>query len=220
MANGHDDRQARPGEGPGGAATGGRPGGAAPRGEGVPADAGHPGHPGHAGHVGGRERYGGMKPGAAFFGWLVTVGVVVILTAIAGAIGLGAVDPTQLQSSPGTAGIVSAIVVLVLLAIAYFAGGYVAGRMARFNGLKQGGAVWVISIVIALLLGIVGTIAGAQYDVTSQLKLPALPVSGSSLTAGGLIALLVLLLVTLGAAMLGGKTGTNYHRKIDRAAGV
>jgi len=168
----------------------------------------------------GREEFGGIKPGAAFFGWLVTVGVIVILTAIAGAIGLGAVDPTQLQAAAGTAGIISAIVVLVLLAIAYFAGGYVAGRMARFNGLKQGGAVWVISIVIALLLGIVGTIAGAQYDVTSQLKLPALPVSGTSLTAGGLIALLVLLLVTLGAAMLGGKTGTQYHRKIDRATGV
>ncbi len=174
----------------------------------------------HAGAPGGREEFGGLKPGAAFFGWLVTVGVTVILTAIAGAIGFGAVDPAQVQGAAGTAGIVSAIVVLVLLGIAYFTGGYVAGRMARFNGLKQGVGVWVISIVVAILLAIIGAIAGAQYNVASQLRLPQLPVDAGSLTIGGLIALLVLLLVTLGAAMLGGKSGTQFHRKVDRAAGV
>ena len=212
MANEHDDRQGRPRE-TGSVATGGRAGGTAPRGEGAPVGAGHT-------DPGGREEFGGLKPGAAFFGWLVTVGVTVILTAIAGAIGLGAVDPAQLQGGAGTAGIIGAIIVLLLLAVAYFAGGYVAGRMARFNGLKQGVGVWAISIVVAILLAIVGAIAGAQYNVASQLRLPQLPVDAGSLTAGGLIALLVLLLVTLGAAMLGGKSGTRFHRKVDRAAGV
>jgi len=50
-----------------------------------------------------------------------------------------------------TVGWIGAIALLVVLFVAYFSGGYVAGRMARFNGLKQGLAVWVWALVIAML---------------------------------------------------------------------
>ena len=43
----------------------------------------------------------------------------------------------------GTVGIVGAIIVAVVLLVSYYAGGYVAGRMARFDGAKQGLAVWL-----------------------------------------------------------------------------
>jgi hypothetical protein len=43
-------------------------------------------------------------------------------------------------------------------------------------------------------------------------------VSTSDLTTGGVIALGAILLGSLLAAVLGGKVGQRYHRKVDRAA--
>lgn len=165
-----------------------------------------------------REEHGGFKLGAAFFGWLVTLGLTALLTAIAGAIGLSAADPSQLARSADTAGIVGAVVLLAILALAYFAGGYVAGRMGRFNGLKQGLGVWLIALLVAIVLAVAGAITGAALNVTQQLSLPPIPVALGSLAVGALIGLAVVLLATLGAALLGGKAGTRFHRKIDRAA--
>jgi hypothetical protein len=113
-----------------------------------------------------------------------------------------------------TVGLVSGILLLTVLAIAYFAGGYVAGRLSRFDGARQGMATWIIGLIVALVLGAAGALLGAGFNVLQQLNLPAIPV-GSEFTTGGLIASLLALLLTLGAAILGGKTGEKYHRKID-----
>jgi hypothetical protein len=37
--------------------------------------------------------------------------------------------------------------------IAFYTGGYVAGRLARFDGGRQGFGVWMIALVVALLAG-------------------------------------------------------------------
>jgi hypothetical protein len=64
---------------------------------------------------------------------------------------------------------------LVVLGIAYFAGGYVAGRMARFDGARQGVAVWIIGLLVVLLLAGAGAAFGAKYNVLAQLDLPGSP---------------------------------------------
>ena len=117
----------------------------------------------------------------------------------------------------GIAAIVSPVVVLVILALAYFVGGYVAGRLARFNGPKQGLGVWLIGVVLTVILAVAGVVLGAQFNVLAQLNLPTIPLDPGSLTIGGLIALVVILVATLLAAMAGGKAGTRYHRKVDDA---
>src|SRR5690242_16179278 len=83
------------------------------------------------------EKFGGANLGAAFFGWLVATGVSVLLIGIIGAIAAGigdAQDITQsdAERSAGTVGLTSAIVLVAVLLIGYYAGGYVAGRMSRF----------------------------------------------------------------------------------------
>lgn len=163
------------------------------------------------------RKKGGFSFGAAFFGWIVTLGLTLLLTAIASAIGLGAADPSQLASSAQTAGIIGAVVLLLILAIAYFCGGYVAGRMGRFAGLKHGVGVWVIALVVAILLGIAGAVLGSQFNLAQQLGLTRLPIDSGSATIGAIIGLVVTLAVTLGAAILGGRAGTRFHEKIDRA---
>jgi hypothetical protein len=170
-----------------------------------------------------RSRYGGIKWGAAFFGWLSANGLAVLLVALLSAAGV-AIGLTQGVSSTDeaaqqadTIGVVGGIVLLVILFLAYLAGGYVAGRMARFDGTRQGLAVWVIGLLVVLALAALGLVFGAQFNVLQQLNLPRIPIDEGTATTGGLIALVAVLLVTLLVAVLGGKLGDHYHRKVDRA---
>jgi MFS family permease len=175
-----------------------------------------------------REEHGGLNWGSAFFGWLVAIGVAALLTAIlsaaGAAVGLTQTSPSQAgsqaQDSADTVGIVGGIVLLAILGIAYYAGGYVAGRMSRFDGPRQGLGVWLIGLIVTVVLAVAGVLLGAQYNVLSQLNLPRIPVDEGSLTTGALIALVAIVLVTLLAAVTGGKQGTHYHRKIDRTGGI
>jgi hypothetical protein len=169
------------------------------------------------------EEYGGIKWGAAFFGWLSANGLAVLLIALLSAAGVaiglteGLPGQDEVESNAETIGIGGGIAVLVLLFVAYFAGGYVAGRMARFDGLRQGVATWLVGLLVVVALAVAGWALGSEYNVLADLDLPRIPVDEGTVTTGGIIALVAVLLVTLAGAVLGGKTGERYHRKVDRA---
>ena len=150
----------------------------------------------------------------------MAIGVATLLTAIlsaaGAAIGLTQSSPSEASANADTIGIVGAVLFLLVLLVAYFAGGYVAGRMSRFDGPRQGAGVWVIGLLVTILLAVAGVILGAEYNVLSQLSLPRIPVDEGSLTTGGVITLIAVVLGTLLAAIAGGKAGTRYHRKIDK----
>ena len=167
------------------------------------------------------DEYGGFNFGSAFFGWLVAIGVGVLLTAILSAagtaLGLTEVSETGARQNAGTIGIVGGILLLVVSMIAYFAGGYVAGRMSRFDGARQGFGVWLFGLIVTIAVALAGWLLGDKYNIFEQLNLPRIPVSAGDLTTGGIIALAAILLGTLLAAIFGGKVGQRYHNKVDRA---
>jgi hypothetical protein len=173
-----------------------------------------------------RARFGGIKWGAALFGWLTANGLAVLLLALLSAAGValglarGVDTAREATRQAGTLGIGGGIAVLVVLFLAYLAGGYVAGRMSRFDGARQGVAVWVIGLLVVLLLAVAGVVLGAQYNVLQQLNLPRIPIDEGTATTAGIITLVAILLVTLLGAVLGGKLGDRYHRRIDRAGFV
>jgi hypothetical protein len=169
-----------------------------------------------------REMFGGTNWGAGFFGWIVAVGMAILLSGIIGAIAAAvgdANDVTQsdLERRSGTIGITAAIVLLVVLLISYYAGGYVAGRMSRFSGARQGLAVWWIGIVVMLAAAALGWIFGDEYNVIDRVDIPDVPIPSDDLTAGGAVTIAAAVVVTLLGAAAGGKAGTHYHRKVDRA---
>jgi hypothetical protein len=166
-----------------------------------------------------REEFGGINWGAAFFGWLVAVGLGSLLLGIVAAAG-AAIGLTQndARANADTIGLGGAIALLVILMIAYYCGGYVAGRMSRFDGARQGFGAWLFGILVTVALAVVAVVLGSEYNVLEQLNLPSLPVGDSTLTTGGAIALAAVLLGSLLAAIGGGKAGERYHRKVDRAA--
>jgi hypothetical protein len=171
-----------------------------------------------------RDEYGGINWGSAFFGWLVSVGVAAILIGlVAGAgtaIGLTELSSKQANSNADTITLGGGIALLICLVIAYYAGGYVAGRMSRFDGARQGVGAWLVGVLITIVLGIVAAVLGSDYNVLSRLDLPRIPIGSETLTTGGIIATVAVLLGSLIAAIAGGKVGERFHRKVDRAAVV
>ncbi|HWI31983.1 MAG TPA: hypothetical protein VNT50_10860 [Microbacterium sp.] len=172
-----------------------------------------------------QARFGGFKFGSAFFGWLTATGTAVLLTAlvaaVAAAIGFGAgtVDEAAdvAAENTGTVGVVGAIVLGLVLLVAYFAGGYVAGRMARFSGVKQGIAVWLWAVVIAIVVAVITATAGSQWDILADLdSFPRIPVTPETATATGILTAVGAAVVTLAGAILGGAAGMRYHRRVDR----
>src|ERR671915_1023278 len=160
------------------------------------------------------DEFGGINWGSAFFGWLVTVGMAAILigllSAAGAAFGLSDVNDTE------TIGVAGGILLVLVLAAAYYCGGYVSGRMSRFDGGRQGIAVWALGLAVTLMLALAGTLFGAEYNVFEQLNLPRVPVDEGSLTAGAAVALVGVVVVTLGAAMGGGMVGERFHHRVDR----
>jgi membrane protease YdiL (CAAX protease family) len=174
-----------------------------------------------------KRRFGGIRWGAAFFGWVTAMGMAVLLSAVVAAVGaaLGLVSlsgtPVDVldQAAARTVGVAGAIVLLAILFVGYFCGGYVAGRMARFAGAKQGVAVWLWALLFAVIVAIAGAVAGVRFDALAS-GLPSFPVTVDELTTGSAATAVGALVASLVGAVLGGLAGMRYHRKVDRDLAV
>jgi hypothetical protein len=171
-----------------------------------------------------QRNFGGIKVGSAFFGWVAAMGIAVLLTALVAATGAAIGQSASgdlgnaVNDNASAIGLWGAVALAVIMFIAYYCGGYVAGRMARFNGALQGLTVWLWAVVIAIIVAILTAVAGSQYDILGNVNgFPRIPMSANDLTTAGIISAIVIALVSLGGAVLGGIAGMRYHRHVDRA---
>lgn len=173
-----------------------------------------------------KEQFGGIKVGSAFFGWLAATGTAVLLTALVAAAGtaVGLATNADLNEAANqaagnqTVGLVGIIALLVILFVAYYCGGYVAGRMARFNGARQGLMVWIWALIAAVVVAVLALVAGQRFNILANLNsFPRIPVNEGQLNTMSIIAAVVVAVVALIGAVLGGLAGMHFHRKVDRA---
>jgi hypothetical protein len=170
-----------------------------------------------------RERFGGSKLGAAFFGWLVAIGMTVLLTGVVALVvaAMGRnVASVPFLADAATVGLTGMGTAVAVLAIAYFFGGYVAGRLARFDGARNGLLAWLLGVIVAVLAGVAAAVVGASTNLAATIRLPAVPVDVTALTVSGAILLALTVIVTALTAALGGRLGERFHRRVDRAAGI
>jgi hypothetical protein len=169
------------------------------------------------------RRLGGIRWGSAFFGWVTAMGMVGLLSALvtAGAAATGLVSPTPDPiAAPPAMGVAGAAVLLAIIFVGYYCGGYVAGRMARFAGARQGVAVWLwtlfLAVIGAVIATVTGVVSGPQLDELVRLPMSGDLMNGGVLSAGAAALAVGVLVVTLLGAVLGGLAGMRYHRRVDR----
>src|SRR5690606_4611269 len=166
------------------------------------------------------RRLGGIRWGAAFFGWVTATAMAALLgaalTAAATAMGWVSLAPGALDRL-GPAG---GLALLVVVFAGYCCGGYVTGRMARFAGARQGVAVWLWTLALAAVgaaaAAATGAIAVPRPDELWNALVGGELMDGGVLSAGAAALTVGLLVVTLLGAVLGGLAGMRYHRRIDR----
>jgi hypothetical protein len=168
-----------------------------------------------------RQEFGGrIQWEAVFFGLLAAVGLAACLVAMV----LGGLIAAGVTSShEDAAGLVDQMMAgggaisVAILALSYLTGGYVAARMARFDGWRQGLGIWLLSLFVVLAAAVTAWIAGGKLDPTESISLPSNPVDEGPLHQGASVIAPVLVVVPLVAALVGGVLGDRFHRAVDRA---
>jgi hypothetical protein len=168
-----------------------------------------------------RQEFGGrIQWEAVFFGLLAAIGLAACLVAMV----LGALIAAGVTDAhEDAAGLVDQMMAgggaisLAILALSYLTGGYVAARMARFDGWRQGLGIWLLGLLVVVAAAITAWIAGGKLDPTESISLPRNPVDEGPLHEGAAVIAPVLAVVPLIAALIGGVLGDRFHRAVDRA---
>ncbi|MCW2922498.1 MAG: hypothetical protein JWL76_2372 [Thermoleophilia bacterium] len=165
-----------------------------------------------------KGRFGGLDIPATLTGALVAVALLTIIGGlVAAAIGgigyqLGAegLDGDEI----GWAAVIGGLATVFL---SFLAGGWAAGRIARYDGVRNGVMVAVWVIVLGAVFAGLGTWLGSEYDVLDRAELPRLDGLGDDLAVGAVLTALATLATMLLASALGGRWGTRFHRRADES---
>ena len=164
---------------------------------------------------------GRMSLVSVLAGVLVAYGAFALLAALVGAVAVAIGLDAELASNDwGTLGMGSAVTVTVVAFVAYWFGGYVAGRMARRAGLVNGLAVFALAV---LLVVVVGAIAASQADteaIQANLRSLGLPTTAAEWAGIGTAAGIGTLVGILVGAGIGGVVGERWHGELVRWAAM
>ena len=171
-----------------------------------------------------RDMYGGVDWLASFLGFVFAAVVGALFSLVAGLVLAPLGFSLNLGGEIGAAVITGLVLVAVLVFLTYFCGGYVAGRLARFDGGRNGMMLLLWTLVAALLAALAGVIfinflpAGISVGIQNFIQNGVLSTIGN-LSRLGLVGILIIigaLLVALLGGFLGGRLGSRYHTEIDR----
>jgi hypothetical protein len=173
-----------------------------------------------------RDMYGGVDWLASFLGFVFTVVLASVFSAIAGLVLVPFGLTPELSDGQLGASVLTGLAVLgVLIFLTYFFGGYVSGRLARFDGGRNGAMVLVWTFIVALILALVAVVFSGFLPVGAAEaigKLERGTVSTATNLAGagvaGIVAAVAALLLALLGGFFGGRLGSRYHTEIDRAS--
>ena len=158
---------------------------------------------------------------AALAGVLVAFGTFGVLAVLAGAAGLAVGVPLDL--APGDWQRLATIISLAagaLSLIAYFFGGYVAGRLGGRDGLQHGLRVFAMAVVVLGALTLLGLGMVGPASIGTGLRSPSVPPPpGEGLRFGEVVvkAATWSLIAMLVGSLAGGMLGERAHRRHQTA---
>jgi hypothetical protein len=168
----------------------------------------------YAGIHAARERFGGIDIPASLVGMLTALSTVLILAGLVGA-AVGVVGyQTGLEENAQDLSIGSLIGGVAILFVAYLIGGWAAGRIARYDGARNGFAAGVWTLIFGAILAALGAWAGAEYDVFQNVQLPQW-FDRDALTLAALASGIGAIAAMFAGGIIGGLWGERYHRRAD-----
>ncbi len=157
-----------------------------------------------------RKTFGGIDLPAALAGMLAAFGLTVLLGA--GTVALEAVRHDR-GADTGDLWAAGAIMAAAVLVLALLVGGWVAARIARYDGTGNG---WMSGLLFALLVlgaAAAGNWADNRWSLLNDVEAPGWISSPTRVAEIG-VALAGIAAVIL-ASGLGGALGARYHRRAD-----
>jgi hypothetical protein len=171
-----------------------------------------------------RDMYGGVDWLASFLGFVFAIVAGVVFSVIAGLVLAPLGFSVELGGEIGAAAVTGLVLVGILVFLTYFFGGYVAGRLARFDGGRNGAMLLLWSGVTVLVLALVNAILASflpstiSDEINNFIQNQLLSTIGSLSQLGvvGVVVFVGALLLALLGGFLGGRLGSRYHAEIDR----
>src|ERR687890_2768181 len=106
-----------------------------------------------------RDMYGGVDWLASFLGFVFTLVIASVFSAVAGLVLVPLGFPPEISGGELGASVLTGLAVVgVLIFLTYFFGGYVAGPLARLYGGRNGAMVLVWTFIVALILALVAVV--------------------------------------------------------------
>jgi hypothetical protein len=169
--------------------------------------------------------YGGVDWLASFLGFVFAIVLGAVFSAVAGFVLVPFAITPDLSGGQIGASVITGLALLgVLIFLTFFFGGYVAGRLARFDGGRNGAMVlvWMFIVVVILALAAAifsGFLPAVMGEGIANLVDRIVSTASNLASAGvvGLVAAAAALLLALLGGALGGRMGSRYHTEIDRA---
>lgn len=169
-----------------------------------------------------RDRFGGVDTPAALMGMFTALGVLVFVGALiaAGAASipfqLNAIDLEGNVTELATGG---TLVAAIIIFFAFMAGGWAAGRMARYDGGVNGIGVALWTLLAIAVFAFLGAFVGNEYNAFQRSGLPDWfsQIRGDDVTTLGIVAAAINVIVMFAGAYVGGRIGETFHHKVDAA---
>lgn len=168
-----------------------------------------------------REVYGGVDWLASFVGCVFAIVSGGVLLSFLSSLVLVPLGFTLTLEGQGINALIIAGLVIIglVLFIAYLCGGYVAGRLARFDGGRNGAATVLWGILLSMILLLVGGfLPGSLFELLREfVRNSVWPIVGGLTEVGlaGVGVVIGALLLELLGGFLGGRLGNSYHTRID-----
>lgn len=163
--------------------------------------------------------FGGFSLSSVLAGVLVAYGAFAILAGLAAALVAAIGNDTDLTTDWERLGTTGGLVVAGLLFVSYLFGGYVAGRMARRNGLVHGLGVLVLGVVVVGVVAALVRSSSTTDTIAANLRSLGIPTTANEYGQAGTVAGIASLVAIVAGSLLGGVLGERWHgRLLARAA--
>lgn len=158
--------------------------------------------------------FGGFSVTSVLAGVLVAYGAFAVLAGLAAAVVDALNINTDITTDWERLGTTGGLIVAGLILVSYLFGGYVAGRMARRNGVAHGAGVLVLGVVVVAAVAALARAGSGADNVAANLRSLGIPTTASEYGSAGTIAGIASLIALVVGSLAGGALGERWHARL------